>query len=516
MTRAPRPVPGRDIRSLPLTPTEAFVFSRIDAGVTERDLVLSTGLSPADVAAALDRLHALGAIDVDAPSSGPSPSQPRASVPAKPHLYDAAELDEDVELSLDRKRAILDLFHRLDDLTYYEILGVLAPASADKKEIKRAYYALAPEFHPDTYFRKRLGSFKQKIETIFSRLTLAHDVLTHKTRRAEYDAYLEQVLRNRAMAAWMERTPRSPTPSASLAPRSEPPPGMGATPSGLSERAAAGKLDHSAAIPERAAATPPPPGRNQATIDPAAAAEIDRIRRQTLARKLSGGFRRSSTSGVMTAVSGGAPPSSPGAGSQPPAPAGAPLRSQGSTSRAPSIQRELERCLAAADIAAARSDFASLADALRAALAIAPEDRVIQERHREAQERATRILAEGYLKQADYEASEGRWTEASWSYAKAASLLPNDARPHERVAFATLVMGGSRQRAIEFAWRAVDLEPGDASLRLTLARAYMAAGHEPNALAEIEEARRLAAGDAEVEAVAAELTGQARRHGRVM
>ena len=42
-----------------------------------------------------------------------------------------------------------------------------------KKEIKAAYYRMAPEFHPDRWFRRELGSFKSRLEAIFTRITEA-------------------------------------------------------------------------------------------------------------------------------------------------------------------------------------------------------------------------------------------------------------------------------------------------------------------------------------------------------
>src|SRR5690606_18900213 len=43
---------------------------------------------------------------------------------------------------------------------------------------------------PDRYFGKSLGSFKSKLDRVFARMTEAHEVLTRKATRAEYDAYL--------------------------------------------------------------------------------------------------------------------------------------------------------------------------------------------------------------------------------------------------------------------------------------------------------------------------------------
>ena len=57
------------------------------------------------------------------------------------------------------------------------------------------------------FFRKQLGAYKQKIEAIFARLTLAQDVLTSRQRREEYDDYLDQTHRNRSMSALLDQTP---------------------------------------------------------------------------------------------------------------------------------------------------------------------------------------------------------------------------------------------------------------------------------------------------------------------
>ena len=38
---------------------------------------------------------------------------------------------------------------------------------ADVKEIKRAYFLLSKEFHPDRFFRRELGTFGVRIERIF-------------------------------------------------------------------------------------------------------------------------------------------------------------------------------------------------------------------------------------------------------------------------------------------------------------------------------------------------------------
>src|SRR5690242_1057262 len=64
---------------------------------------------------------------------------------------------------------------------YYEVLGVSREASED--EIKRAWRKLAREYHPD-----RNPGDKQA-ETRFKEVQEAFDVLSDKTKRAQYDQF---------------------------------------------------------------------------------------------------------------------------------------------------------------------------------------------------------------------------------------------------------------------------------------------------------------------------------------
>src|SRR5690606_289083 len=69
---------------------------------------------------------------------------------------------------------------------------------------RTAYFQLSKVFHPDTMFRKRLGSYKAKMEAIFKRLTEAYEVLGKKRAREEYDRYLELADRTRQVEDVLE------------------------------------------------------------------------------------------------------------------------------------------------------------------------------------------------------------------------------------------------------------------------------------------------------------------------
>ncbi|WP_437993436.1 DnaJ domain-containing protein [Sorangium sp. So ce145] len=612
--RVPRPKPGYDLKSLPLKPAEAFLLSRIDGVLTDRDLSLITGMSHGDTVEVLRRLRDLGAILLDGEPSGQPPPRdaarraaavdPEKTMPsgseaaplgrdALQHmeslpLYDPAELDEPVELAPDRKRRILDLYYRLEDLSYYALLGVAD--QADKKQIKSAYYQLAPEFHPDTYFRKQLGSYKPKIEAIFTRITLAHDTLTSKQRRTEYDAYLEQTHKNRTMAALIEQTPRdiatiTTAVDATVRAAFADPRDMGASPGRYSSERAPAEQGASAvssgvAAPVQPSPAQPPaggrspdnggaPARSAAPASPVAPAPTAKDRRETFARKLTGGLRRAppgAPSASTAAASGAATPpaavtaapraatppaavtaapraatppaavtAAPGTAVAPAAAAGAAaappktasgvrspesiraveaLKARYENARNEALRSQIARYSDVARAALERSEFASAANAYRIAASLAPEDAELQSASAEVERLAAVALADGYLKQAEYEAQNGRWVEAALSYVKVCNGRPDDAGAHERVAHATLQAGESSRRAVEFARRAVELVPTSVEYRITLALSYAAAGLAKSAAGELERAAELAGNDGRLRGLIAQAREQAKQQGK--
>ncbi|HEY6078689.1 MAG TPA: DnaJ domain-containing protein, partial [Polyangiaceae bacterium] len=222
-SRLPRLLPGTDLRSLSISPAEAFVVSRIDGATSVAEIAEETGRPLDEVSALLERLAELGALVLEEPApqrmaerrASPAPApRPSGAIRMGPivetkgvsqlkhpaaALYDAAELDEAIDIDVERRRRILDAYYKLDQLNHYQVIGV--DPRADKKAIKAAYFEVVHLFHPDRYFGKKVGSFKSKLEKVFSRLTQSYDVLSRAASRAEYDAYLQAQSKTRAFDA---------------------------------------------------------------------------------------------------------------------------------------------------------------------------------------------------------------------------------------------------------------------------------------------------------------------------
>jgi tetratricopeptide (TPR) repeat protein len=175
------------------------------------------------------------------------------------------------------------------------------------------------------------------------------------------------------------------------------------------------------------------------------------------------------------------------------------------TARPDPRKLQLERYVLAAKVALERKDLAAAANAYRLATALAPDDDALVRKALEVQRTASTELSEGFVKQADYEASQGRWAEAASSYANGCRTRPDDPRIHERVAFATLKSGQNPRRAVDYVRRAVKLAPQVAEYRITLVRSYLAAGLETSARSEVERLTELPTNDAKMRDAIAQL-----------
>jgi len=162
----PKLSPDRDPTRLELNPSEGFLLSRIDGNTPWEALIHIGGMPAAQADRCLRRWLADGLLVVDGD--------------------DAAKrtLEAETDLTRAEQARVVEFEQRLDR-SYHEILGV--ERNADAKAIKRAYFALSKEFHPDRHFRRDLGSFGDRLERIFRRIAEAYELLSDPMTRAEIE-----------------------------------------------------------------------------------------------------------------------------------------------------------------------------------------------------------------------------------------------------------------------------------------------------------------------------------------
>jgi hypothetical protein len=409
---------------------------------------------------------------------------------------DDAALAEEVELDLDARKRVLLLHAQLDGRDHYALLGVAR--DADKKVIKKAYYDLAGIYHPDRYFRKKLGSFKARMEVIFSRITFAHDILSDAQKRAEYDAYLAEQGRSRSIEELMEdalaeirraeeiiakEAQDDPAPSP-VTPVSTP--RVSTIPTTPVSTPRVSTVPTTPVSTPRVSSVPPTP------VTPAL---TDAARREALARKLLGGRTTPRPSGPPPAPSQQPPPIPSAAGAM------GTLRRRYEERVTAAKATVTKRYIDAAEAAKAAGDLVAAATSLRVAASLAPGDAALADRAREAQKKADGVLAETYSRQAVYEEKNDQWAEAARSWARVCRAHPDDAKAHDRAANAMVKAEGNTHEAGRLAQRACALEPANPRFRITLATIYQAAGMALNARRELETAAQLAPQDDTIQAM---------------
>jgi hypothetical protein len=229
-----RVAPGFDPLKAGIGPDEYFVLSRIDGHQSVRDVLNSTGLPSDRGIAIVLKLRAIGAVllpgETTAPVAGsaraaaapvntppPSPLRPplvvdvpterlprnlvatafdaptmrRAATPApvaaaepvvpearlpNPTADEIAALTEECELSDGDRRRILAMQRLIAGRDPWAMLGVAR--GADAKTLKRAYFKLSKDIHPDRFYGRQLGSFAERLGTVFDAVSRAYAKLT--------------------------------------------------------------------------------------------------------------------------------------------------------------------------------------------------------------------------------------------------------------------------------------------------------------------------------------------------
>jgi tetratricopeptide (TPR) repeat protein len=189
-----------------LTAEEYFVLSRIDGYTSTRDVILMMGLSSERTIEILSKLRRVGAVLVagetpasvagrlqtapGADASAEAPAEPAAPEVSLEPLSDAeaAAMADAVDLSDAEKRRVIAMRRTVESGDYFALLGV--GPDVDKRELKRAYFRISKEFHPDRYYGRSLGAFGDWLASIFETAHEAFEILANRSRRVRYEAHV--------------------------------------------------------------------------------------------------------------------------------------------------------------------------------------------------------------------------------------------------------------------------------------------------------------------------------------
>src|SRR5512135_302889 len=170
-------------QGIELSPQDRKVLSLIDGKKMIREVIESSWLGSFEALKILYVLWAIGIIEQTTVIKAEAAVDDTAGPQEEPALLDEMlrPHSEEEESLMKRVEAI---HPQLGGLNKYELLEI--EAGADTETIKKNYYRLAKEFHPDRYFAVTDDSVKAKLTEIFDAITKAYNVLKDEKTREEY------------------------------------------------------------------------------------------------------------------------------------------------------------------------------------------------------------------------------------------------------------------------------------------------------------------------------------------
>lgn len=168
--------PLKLFQDIELSAQDKKILSLIDGKSTIKQIIDSSWMGSFDALKILYVLWSIGMIEEATAENGAPGIEESVS------LQDVLKpLTEEEESLLKKVETIYD---KLETARYDDLLEV--GENADPETIKKNYYRLAKEFHPDRYFSSADASVKKKLTAIFDAISKAYGTLKDEKKRAEY------------------------------------------------------------------------------------------------------------------------------------------------------------------------------------------------------------------------------------------------------------------------------------------------------------------------------------------
>ena len=161
---------------------ERKMVTLIDGSRTIRDIFAWSELDAFSTLKILYFLISIGVAEEVGKTKEPAEQQPAAQATAVKAEEIFKKADEETQQN---KQNILAAFEAAKTQDHYEILGIRRDANPN--EIKRAYFKLAKDYHPDRHFASGLEELREALDTLFHQITQAYDTLIAEDKRSEYD-----------------------------------------------------------------------------------------------------------------------------------------------------------------------------------------------------------------------------------------------------------------------------------------------------------------------------------------
>lgn len=164
--------PATLFQDIELAPLDRKMLAMIDGKKTIKELIDSSWIGSFEAMRILYVLRSIGVIE-EKKKVVEEVREKEEEVEETISLEDILQpVSEDEE---EFRRKVDDMYMNLDNMSDHELLD--ADESTDQETIKKNYYRLSREFHPDRYYSSADPSLKDKLTAIFDAITRAYSLL---------------------------------------------------------------------------------------------------------------------------------------------------------------------------------------------------------------------------------------------------------------------------------------------------------------------------------------------------
>ena len=167
-----------------LSPYDKKMLTIIDGKKTIKEVIDSSWMNSFEAMKTIYVLWSIGILEEKTVEK----SRAAREEEVKEEAGETISLDELLQPFAEEEDALIkrveEIYSNLDRLKLNELLEVGEDANVDA--IKKNYYRLAREFHPDRYFNTSDAALKDKLTAVFDALTAAYTVLKDDFKRKEY------------------------------------------------------------------------------------------------------------------------------------------------------------------------------------------------------------------------------------------------------------------------------------------------------------------------------------------
>jgi curved DNA-binding protein CbpA len=179
----PPSLPERDLQKLKLTKAETLIMARAEEGERLSEVLAVSPALRAEMARAAAALLACGIVGT-AGASADKGGNIYDTIP--PALKARGKKVSEETPSAAGVRYYKQMHDLLIGADHYKTLGLETTATAE--DVRRSYYTLAKEIHPDRFLSPPLDALHQEMEELFAQVLEAYNTLVNPDSRGRYDA----------------------------------------------------------------------------------------------------------------------------------------------------------------------------------------------------------------------------------------------------------------------------------------------------------------------------------------